>query len=149
MFGFLIAGEVNDDAVKLKTFADIAISKYINLTRSDFEAAISKDFPSDRRYSDRHYISFRYPELREFLFSIDIPEQGELSHHLTAFGEGRYAGFMLQVNKAEWHCSVSNGISYNATGGAKKIAQIMENKFGVKNITRYLKRIRRAYAWFI
>ena len=66
MFGFLIASEVNDDAVKLKTFTDMTVSKCLNLTKLDLEAIILKDFLEDRRNFERfmhlsviqNYISF-------------------------------------------------------------------------------------------
>ena len=43
MFGFLIGGIVNDDAVRLKTMIDIVINKYGNLPIAEIADIVSKD----------------------------------------------------------------------------------------------------------
>jgi hypothetical protein len=55
---------------------------------------------------------------------------------LAVTGSGRYAGFMLFASTdGLWRCSVSDGLAYSATGGAKKLAQLMEKKFGIRDMT--------------
>jgi hypothetical protein len=44
---------------------------------------------------------------------------------------------MLVVSdERRWHCSVSDGMAYSATAGAKKLAQLMDKKFGVRDMTK-------------
>lgn len=144
MFGFLIGSEVNDYAIQLKTFAEIAIKKYAGLSRQERTDAIRKDFPKSH-YIDSHQTNFVFDEIKEFQFSFDGSPVNKDSYCLTAFGHGKYAGFMLQIIDGKWHCSVSDGLAYRATGGAKKLAQIMEKKFDVRNTDKFLKQVRKQF----
>jgi len=53
-------------------------------------------------------------------------------------GRGKYAGFKLFVSgdRRSWKCSASDGTIIAATGEAKKLAQLMEEKFGIKGMMR-------------
>tara|TARA_B100000745_G_scaffold299342_1_gene249958 strand:- start:703 stop:1140 length:438 start_codon:yes stop_codon:yes gene_type:complete len=144
MFGFLIGGEVNDYAVQLKTFADIAIKKYAHLSQQDRADAIKQDFPGSG-YVGSNQTNFVFDEIKEFQFSFDHSLIGKNAYCLTAFGSGKYAGFMLQIIDGKWNCSVSDGLAYNATGGAKKLAEIMEKKFDVRNMDKFLKKMKRRF----
>ncbi len=143
MFGFLIGGEVNDDAVKLKTFTDMALNKYGNLPTDELGPAIKGDFDKDCYHIDMYTVNFRFKEIEEFLFSLESRAEEGKARTLTVFGNRKYAGFMLQVVDGEnWHCSVSDGIGYRATGGAKKLAPIMKKKFGIRDFTKFMKGFR-------
>lgn len=140
MFGFLIGGVVNDDAVKLKTFTDMALNKYRALSTAELGAEIEKEFDEEHFHVGTHTVNFRFKELEYFLFMFESFMEEEKPRNLTVVGKGRYAGFMLQVVDGDkWFCSVSDGIAYRATGGAKKLVQVMEKKFGVQNFTKLMK----------
>jgi len=140
LFGFLIGGEVNDDAVALKKLTDMAINKYAALEYDQLVEAISHDFDEEHRYIDSSDINFVYKELEEFQFSIRKSYSSEEFNDLSAFGLGKYAGVMLQViNGLDWHCSVSDGIAYSATGGAKKLVKVLESKYDIRDISDAMK----------
>ena len=143
MFGFLIGGMVNDDAVKLKTFIDMALNKFGALSTAELGAAIEKEFDKEHCHVDMHTVNFQFKELEDFLFAFDsFVEEGK-PRALTAHGRGKFAGFMLQVVDGDkWLCSVSDGIAYRATGGAKKLVQVMQKKFGVQDFTKLMKGFR-------
>src|SRR5687768_4771625 len=58
------------------------------------------------------------------------------SQNLSVVGGGRYGGFTLFVSgdRQFWYCAVGDGLAHSATDGAKKLAQLMENKFGIKDM---------------
>ena len=140
MFGFLISGAVNDDAVKLKTFTDLALNKYGALSAAEQGGAIGREFDKEHCYVDAREVNFRFKELDDFLFSFTEPNEVGRPRSLSATGKGRYMGFMLQVIDGDnWQSSVSDGIAYKATGGAKKLQQVMEKKFGVRNFEKLMR----------
>ncbi|MDP7546243.1 MAG: hypothetical protein QGF20_03035 [Alphaproteobacteria bacterium] len=140
VFGFLISGAVNDDAVKLKTFTDMALSKFGGLSAAEQSDAIEKEFNKEHCHVDLHEANFRFKELDDFLFSFSESFEPGKPRSLSVHGKGRYMGFMLQViNGGSWSCSVSDGIAYSATGGAKKLQQVMKKKFGVRNFDKLMK----------
>lgn len=142
MFGWLIKNEVNDDAVRLKTLADMAASKYCRLSFKDACVAVKGDFNDQQRYVDHNSCTFVFEDFPDFQFSLDhFPVDGALS--LSAHGRGKYAGCMLQTTDggANWHGSVSDGIAYRATGGAKKMMELLEKKFGVRDHGKMLARL--------
>lgn len=141
MFGFLIKGEVNDDAVRLKALADQAMAKYMPMTREQLKEAVHRDFPADLHHIDDFSVNFVFPDLGEFLFMLDTGRgKDDDDRFLSVQGRGKYAGFMLHASRDNWHCSVSDGIAYRATGGAKKLVQLMESKFGILDMSKLLKR---------
>ncbi len=139
MFGFLIKGEVNDDAVKLKTFAEMAVKKYAHLSFDEAKKAVESDFDEGKRYIDEYHCTWIYDELPDFQFILS-KGVGDEVFTLMANGRAKYAGFMLHVGDIgeQWYASVQDGISYRATGGAKKLIQLMGNKFGVENMDKVL-----------
>ena len=135
MFGFLINAEVNDDAIAVKKFVELALNKYASLPRIQLIKRISNDFDENHRYIDGSNIRFVFAELKYFQFNFHNPLGDEDFHGLSATGEGKYAGFRLHVaNGKDWHCSVKDGIAYRATGGAKRLAKIMHDKYGIIDI---------------
>ncbi len=144
MFGFLIAGEVSDDAVRLKTFTDMVLNKYRNLPTNELGAAIQNDFDKDYCHIATDTVNFRFKEIEEFLFCFPFwferHVDAEVARALTVFGKGKYAGFVLHVAHGKnWHCSVNDGFTWRSTGGAKKLVQLMEKKFGIRDFTKFKK----------
>ena len=140
MFGFLIGGLVNDDAVKLITFTEMSLNKYGTLSTGELLTSIQSDFKEDHFHISDNRTTFVFGEIPEFQFSFEKRFRDEKGCTLTAFGKGKYAGLMLQViDGDQWQCSVSDGILYRATGGAKKMAKILRKKFDVQDISKFMK----------
>jgi hypothetical protein len=143
MFGFLIGGEVNDDAVALKKLTDMVMNKYAALEHDQLIEAISRDFDEEHRYIDSNDINFFFKELEEFQFGFRKSYGNEAINDLSIFGRGKYAGVLLQVTDGKnWYCSVSDGIAYRATGGAKKLVKVLEKKFDIQDISNVMKGFR-------
>jgi hypothetical protein len=140
MFGFLIAGEVNDDAVALKQLTDMAVNKYANLSKKELIAAVSHDFDEYHRHIDFNAVSFTFRELSEFRFSLDLLSADRPPYALTVSGNAKYLGFMLSSPpKSKWACSWSHGIGYRATAGAKKLVKVMDRKFDILDTSKLMK----------
>lgn len=142
MFGFFIGGVVNDDAVKLKTFAGMALNKYGFLSTSELGIAIENEFDKKHCYVDKDKVNFQFKELEGFSFEFHMMFESFVeerkSRSLMVHGFGKYAGFTLfAADGGNWHCSVTDGISYAATGGAKKLVQVMRKKFGIRDYTKF------------
>lgn len=142
MFGFLITGEVNDDAVRLKTMTDLALSRYLPHTIDELRDLMAHDFTEKEYRIDFHdNVTWTFPDLPMFQFTFDTRRfSGEIERGLTVIGMGKYAGFTLHATSKNWICSVSNGLTYRATGGARKLARLMVKKFDVSNTTWMLMR---------
>ena len=139
MFGFLISGEVNDDAVALKKLTDMAINKYADLHDKQLDEAISHNFDESHRSIEARNINFVFNELEDFLFSLDISPSESATHNLSIFGRGKYAGFLLQVGEgSNWQCSASDGAAYRATGGARKLVKVLIKKYGITDFSGYI-----------
>lgn len=134
-FSALIKSEVNDDAVKLKTLTDLVVAKYLPMSGEQLKAALQRDFPPNNYdIGISNNATFVFLDFQEFTFMLDVPET--TANNLSVVGSGRYAGFMLCVSPdRHWHCSARDGLAYTATGGAKKLAQLMKEKFGVRDLT--------------
>lgn len=143
MFGFLIKGEVNDDAVKLKTFAGMAVKNYMHFSFNEAKKAIESDFEDSKRSIGEHHCTWIYAELPDFQFILS-KGVGDEVFTLMANGRAKYAGFTLYVGDGgkQWSASVQDEICYRATGGAKKLIQLMENKFGIENMSKMLGQFR-------
>jgi hypothetical protein len=103
------------------------------MSREQLELVLPTDFPGDQHDIGLSTMTWVFPDMPDFSLLLDIP------YSLTVMGTGRYAGFMMFVSEElHWHCSVRDGRSYSATAGAKKLAQLMEGKFGVRDTTRLL-----------
>lgn len=138
LFGFLIRGEVNDDAVRLKALVDQVVAKYMSLTHEELMEVVPRDFPAELYHAVENddVMNFTFPDVKEFLFMLHTSEGNNNS--LTAIGRGKYAGFTLYTSDSPWFCSVEDGITYRATGGAKMLAKLMAKKFGISDMTKIL-----------
>ena len=139
MFSFLIRHEVNDDAVKLKTFCDSVIKRYLGLDGTELLRAIERDFPAERRYIDSRECSFVFEEIPEFIFHVD--GNFAAGPHLLIQGRGKYQGFMLQfmMNNETWICSARHGIVTAATGGARKLVKVMCRKYDIDDFGKMMR----------
>ena len=144
MFGFLINSVVNDDAVRLKTFVDLALYKYAKIqTYKNLQEKIEADFDENARYTDNHQVSFVFPAFVDFQFCFDSIKLDKSIFPLNVIGRGKYAGFMLTVvDEKRWNSSVSDGIVYRATGGAKKLASVLEKKFSIGDMSKLINQFR-------
>lgn len=135
LFSFLISDLVNDEAVKLKAFCDMVVARYLSLNVGDLQRVIARDFPNRQSVCDPKSTSFVFKELPKFQFNIDHWDQDNRPKTLTVHGRGEYTGYMLQGFDAgeEWASLVSDGLAYNATGAAKKLARTMTSKFGIRD----------------
>jgi hypothetical protein len=132
----LIKSVVNDDAVKLKTVTDLVVAKYLPMSPEQLQTALATDFP-DHHDIDGSTMAFWFSDMPEISFMLLAVGDG--ANGLSVVGRDRYAGFRLFVShELRWHCSVRDGIGYAATAGARKLAQLMERRFGVRDITRFL-----------
>ncbi len=127
---------MNDDAVALKKLTDMVMNKYSALEHDQLAEAISSDFGEEYRYIDSNDVTFVFKELEEFQFGLKKSFSSEAINDLSIFGRGKYAGVMLQViDGHNWYCSVSDGIAYRATGGAKKLVKVLERKYDIRELT--------------
>jgi hypothetical protein len=137
MFGFLIGAEVNDDAVKLKTLIDMARAKYAAMADGELRTAVATEFDKNHYRLESEAVTFVYPELEEFLITLDSKPQSTGPRSVSALGRGRYAGVMIQVMPdGDWFCVVKGGMAYEPTGGARKIARVLTKKYGVQDMIK-------------
>lgn len=131
-FSTLIKDEVNDVAVKLKTLTDLAAAKYLPMSDEELKAALPRDFPVDHYQIGSDTAMFVFPDMSDFSFMLSTFTG---SKQLMINGRGKYTGITLFVHEGGvWHCSVEDGVVYSATGGAKKLAQVVQQKFGIKDM---------------
>ena len=135
-----IKDEVNNDAVKLKTHTNLAAAKYLPMSDEELKAALPRDFPSDHYGFEFDNATFVFADMPDFIFTsskIFTLSKATGSQNLTVVGRGKYAGFKLFVSgdRRSWKCSARDGTTA-ATGEAKKLAQLMEEKFGIKGMMR-------------
>jgi hypothetical protein len=83
-FSALIRGAVNDDAVKLKTLADLVVAKYLPMSGEQLKAALTRDFPRDNYDIGLNDVTFVFPDLPEFSFMVDAVEAGANSLSVVA-----------------------------------------------------------------
>ncbi|HEV7251677.1 MAG TPA: hypothetical protein VGN97_01050 [Mesorhizobium sp.] len=83
---------------------------------------------------DRDGATIIFPDLSVFQFYI--PFTGGITDQVMISGKGKYAGFSLGCTRNGMSCSVRDGLAYSATGGAKKLGQVMTKKFGVMDMDR-------------
>jgi hypothetical protein len=134
---------VNDDAVKLKTLTDQAVAKYLCLPLDELRVALSRDFPGGLYNVERDLASFVFDGMDEFLFILHADAGKAASDRaLSVQGRGKYYGFNWYIAPGGQHCSVSDGIFHKATGGAKKLVQVMKKKFGISDLSKLLNRFR-------
>jgi hypothetical protein len=135
-FSAIVKNEVNDDAVKLMRLTDLAVTKYLSMSDEELMAVLPLDFPSEHYGFDLDAVTFVFPDMSDFYVTLS---ENTGSKSLCVTGRRRYAGFTLFVpNDGYWHCSAREGITHSATGGAKSLAQLLEKKFGIRDISSAL-----------
>lgn len=125
--------EVSDVAATLTKLTDMVVKKYMSLSYDQLAQAISHDFNDRSRHIDAQRISFVFAELPDFQFNFLATDSSRYDFWVA--GCRRYTGFMLfmlDVNGTDWGCSTNDGISYQATIEAKKLADVMGKKYGAK-----------------
>lgn len=102
-----------------------------------FEAAdlVRADFSDLHRFISDREISFRYDDLD---FDFTIAEIGQPI--VSAHGNGRYNGFMLQSSAEDrsWFTNVSKPGGQSQGARAQALADCFEKQFGVRNLGRLL-----------
>jgi len=132
-FSAIVKTEVNDDAAELMTLTDLALTKYLLLSEDELMAALQLDFPSGHYGFDLDALTFVFPNMSDFYFTLS---ENTGSKSLCVTGRRKYAGFTLFVpDRGYWHCSAWEGIAHSETGGAKALAQLIEKKFGIRDIS--------------
>jgi hypothetical protein len=140
MFDFWKRSTTNEDAVTLKILTDLVISRYANLDYDSLTNIVSTDFDKNHHYIDNKTITFSYSELEEFHFTFSSSRVKVLDNYISVSGRGKYAGFLLQIiDGKKMHCSVSDGMIKKSTNSAKKIAKILQEKYGIRDLS-YLSR---------
>lgn len=136
MLGFLIGKEVNDDAIRLNLICDYIKYRLMPLSRDEMWNKIERDFDDAHRHTGKDGITIVFKEMP--LFTIHFYFDKQHSHLFQIVGRARYAGFVLHWRNDFKDCSAADGIGQAATGGARKLAQIMQKKFGFRDISRFM-----------
>lgn len=134
---------MNDDAVALKKLVDLTINKYGELEPTQLKEQIPNDFEDEYHHISSDYVGFVYKELKEFQFSFHQLNNEDSNNDLMVEGRGKYAGFNLYARGSQWHSSARDGIAYRATGGAKKLVKVLEDKYDIQDMDKLLKGIPR------
>jgi len=125
--------DVGSDAVELMKRVELAAQKYLFIPQDALMTALSLDFPSECYSVELDAVTFVFPAMPDFYFTLSENE-GAKSICLT--GRGRYTGFTLFIpDRGYWHCSAPQGTGQAAAGCAKALAQAIERKFGIRNIS--------------
>lgn len=132
----LLADDTDDTAVKLMTLTDVALTKYMPMSEDELLAALPQDFPPDHYSLDLDAVTFVFPDMPDFYFTVS---ENEGSKSLCIIGRKQYAGFTLFVPaRGHWHCSATQRASGYQDGGAQALAEMLEEKFGIRDISRGL-----------
>lgn len=127
--------EVTKDAVRLMKLTDVALTKYLSMSADTLMDALTQDFPSDCFGFDLDAVTFVYPNMSDFYFTVS---ENTGSKSLCVTGRRRYAGFTLFVpDRGQWHCYAQEGLAQAATS-ASVLAQFMEKKFGIRDMSSTL-----------
>lgn len=130
-----IRSEVGLDAVKLMKLTDVALTKYLPMPEDALMATLPQDFPSDCYGLDLDAVTFVYPNMSDFYFTLS---ENTGSKSLCVTGRRRYAGFTLFApDHGHWHCYAQEGIAQAATS-AKTLAELIEKKFGIRDMSNAL-----------
>ena len=123
----------NDDAIRLMGLTDVVLTRYLSMSESDLKAALSSDFPSGNYGFDLDAATFVFPKLSEFYFTIS---ENCGSKSLCITGRRQYGGFTLFVPaRGYWHCVAIERTSRSEPSEAKALAQLLEKKFGIRNLS--------------
>jgi hypothetical protein len=127
MFGFPPSKPIKDDAQTLRRLMEMVLRKYGALTIEEFTKSAEQDFTNPLPNISPGMVNFMFMELGEFLFNAR--EFGE-NITFTAFGQGKYEGFMLMVEKeGSWQVSADDGPVTPATKSAKELARTFEKMY--------------------
>lgn len=130
-----VKSDVTDDAVKLMTLIDVALTRYLPMSEDELMAALPADFPTDHYSFDLDALTFVFPRLPHFYFTMS-ENMGLKS--LCVTGRRHYAGFTLFVpTRGRWHCSAGGAASDTGRSGTA-LAQLIERKFGIRDISSTL-----------
>ena len=111
------------------------------MSDEELKTALPLDFPSDHYGFEFDNATFVFADMPDFIFTLSklfTLSKATGSQNLTVAGRGKYAGFKLFVSgdRQSWKCSARDGTIAAATGEAKKLTQLMEEKFGIKGMMR-------------
>lgn len=128
-----VESDVNDDAMKLMTLIDVALTRYLPMSEDELMEALPADFPPDHFSFDLDALTFVFPKLPNFYFTLS-ENMGLKS--LCVTGRRHYTGFTLFVPaRGHWHCSAERQPSGTGRSGAAALAQLIESKFGIRDIS--------------
>jgi len=103
------------------------------MSESDLKAALPLDFPSGHYGFHLDAANFVFPNLSDFYFTVS---ENSGSKSLCVTGRSRYAGFTLFVPvRGHWHCLATERMAAPHPSGAKALAQLLEKKFGIRNLS--------------
>ena len=122
--------EADGDAVKLMRLVELAASKYLFMPRDALMAALAADFPSQCYGFDLDAVTFVFPALPAFYFTLS---ENEGAKSICVTGRGQYTGFTLFVpDRGHWHCSA---LQEQIETGATALARVIERKFGIRDVS--------------
>jgi hypothetical protein len=138
-FGPSVETEVDEDALKLMTLIDVALTRYLPMSEDELMAALPADFTPDHYSFDLDALTFVFPTLPNFYFTLS-ENMGSIS--LCVTGRRYYTGFTLFVPAhGRWHCSSGGAASDPGRSGTSALAQLIERKFGIRDISSTLEDI--------
>lgn len=69
-YSVIIKEQVNDDAVKLMTLTDLALTKYLSMSQEELMEALPLDFPGDHFGFDLDAVTFVFASMSDFYFTL-------------------------------------------------------------------------------
>jgi len=125
--------DTNTDATSLMSLTDLVLTKYLPMSESDLKTTLPTDFPRGNYGFDLDAVTFVFPRLSEFYFTIS---ENCGSKSLCVTGRRQYAGFTLFVPaRGHWHCLATGGAGRSKDSEAEALAQLLEKKFGIRNLS--------------
>lgn len=109
--------------------------RYGGLPIKELTERVTADFSEGMRYVSYDQVAVSYEDLRDFsfafIFMLDKPV-------LTIQAGGLYRGVMLQRSSDRWHISADKPLSAPLGRKAKKLVDIFEQQFGVRNLRKMM-----------
>jgi len=138
MFSF-IDRETPEVARRLFLRTQEAGRRYLRRSFPEIRTLVEADFPTERRFTSYDEVSFKYPDLPDFSFTIMVMLDGAT---LSVFGGGRYDGFMLQRPAHDaWHIDVTKPISRPLGRRAKKLSEALKHHYGATSPRETIERL--------
>ncbi len=123
--------EAGGDAVKLMKLIELAANKYLFMPQDALMMALAADFPSACYGFDLDAVTFVFPAMPEFYFTLS---ENEGAKSICVTGRGQYTGFTLFVpGRGYWHCSALHEPTVTP---ARALARAIERKFGIRDVSR-------------